>query len=175
MKELVLYIAQSLDGYIARKDESIDWLLEYDDKSVTDRYDTFLENIDTIIMGYSTYRQVIEELSVDNWPYSDLNVFVLTHRYLENPYGVTFIHGDIKDIIDESKCVAQKNIWLVGGSSIIEQCMNNKLIDRYIITIIPTLLGDGIQLFKNLGESKKLKQINSITLKDCIEIEYINA
>ena len=47
MKELVLYIAQSLDGYIARKDESIDWLLEYDDKSVTDRYDTFLENIDT--------------------------------------------------------------------------------------------------------------------------------
>ena len=175
MKELVLYIAQSLDGYIARKDESIDWLLEYDDKSVTDRYDKFLENIDTIIMGYSTYRQVIEELSVDNWPYTDLNVFVLTHRYLENPYGVTFIHGDIKDIMDESKRVAQKNIWLVGGSSIIEQCMKNNLIDRYIITVIPTLLGDGIQLFKNLEETKKLKQISSITLKDCIEIEYINA
>lgn len=175
MKELVLYIAQSLDGFIACKDESIDWLLEYDDPSVTERYDMFLETVDTIIMGYSTYRQVIEELSVDNWPYSDLNVFVLTHRYLENPYGVNFIHGDIKDIIDQSKSVANKNIWLVGGSSIIEQCMKNNLIDRYIITIIPTLLGDGIQLFRNLEETKKLKQIKSCTLKDCIEVEYINA
>ncbi|NTW91143.1 MAG: dihydrofolate reductase, partial [Erysipelotrichaceae bacterium] len=83
--------------------------------------------------------------------------------------------GDIKDIIDESKRVAQKNIWLVGGSSIIEQCMKNNLIERYIITVIPTLLGDGIQLFKNLEETKKLKQISSVTLNDCIEIEYINA
>ncbi len=175
MKELVLYIAQSLDGYIAKKDESIDWLLEYNDPSVTERYEKFLESVDTIVMGYSTYRQVIEELSVDNWPYSDLNVFVLTHRFLENPYGVTFIHGDIKDIIDQSKNVAKKNIWLVGGSSIIEQCMKSNLIDRYIITIIPTLLGDGIQLFKNINQTKKLNQIGTYTLKDCIEVEYINA
>jgi dihydrofolate reductase len=100
---------------------------------------------------------------------------VLTHRFLENPYGVTFIHGDIKDIIDQSKNVAKKNIWLVGGSSIIEQCMKSNLIDRYIITIIPTLLGDGIQLFKNINQTKKLNQIGTYTLKDCIEVEFINA
>jgi len=175
MRELVLYIAQSLDGFIAKKDESIEWLLEYDDPSITERYNQFIENIDTIVMGYSTYRQVIEELSVNNWPYTDLNVFVLTHRYLENPYGVTFIHGDIKDIIDQSKNVAKKNIWLVGGSSIIEQCMKSNLIDRYIITVIPTLLGDGIRLFKNIEHTKKLKQISTYPLKDCIEIEYISA
>jgi dihydrofolate reductase len=51
MKELVLYIAQSLDGYIAKKDESIDWLLEYNDPSVTERYEKFLESVDTIVMG----------------------------------------------------------------------------------------------------------------------------
>ena len=175
MKELVLYIAQSLDGYIARKDQSIDWLLEYDDPTVSERYNQFIEQIDTIIMGYSTYRQLIEELSVDNWPYNDLNVFVLTHRPLENPYGVNFVHGDIVDIVEESKRVAQKNIWLVGGASIIEQSYKNGLIDRYYITIIPSLLGDGIKLFDHLNDTKKLKQINTYCMKDCIEIEYINA
>lgn len=175
MKELVLYIAQSLDGFIACKDQSIDWLLVYDDESTLQRYQQFKEGIDTVVMGYSTYKQLIEELSVDNWPYADFNVFVLTHRHLENPYGVNFVHGDIKDIIDESKQVAQKNIWLVGGSSIIEQCYKENLIDRYFITIIPTLVGIGIQLFNNLDQIKTLKQINTITLKKCIEIEYINA
>ena len=160
MKELVLYIAQSLDGYIARKDQSIDWLLEYDDPTVSERYNQFIEQIDTIIMGYSTYRQLIEELSIDNWPYNDLNVFV---------------HGDIGDIVEESKRVAQKNIWLVGGASIIEQSYKNGLIDRYYITIIPSLLGDGIKLFDHLNDTKKLKQINTYRMKDCIEIEYINA
>lgn len=174
MKEFVLYIAQSLDGYIARNDLSIDWLLEYDDNSIAERYKHFIEGIDTVIMGYSTYKQLTEELSANNWPYSDFNVFVLTHRHLENPYGVNFVHGDIKDIVDESKRYAKKNIWLVGGSNIIEQCYKEKLIDRYIITIIPTLLGSGIQLFKNLNETKKLKQVDVVTLNECVEVEYIN-
>ena len=90
MKELVLYIAQSLDGYIARKDQSIDWLLEYDDPTVSERYNQFIEQIDTIIMGYSTYRQLIEELSIDNWPYNDLNVFVFN---VQPGYQINYLTG----------------------------------------------------------------------------------
>jgi len=174
MKELVLYIAQSLDGYIARTDESIDWLLLFDDESTAERYNKFIDTVDTIVMGYSTYRQVIEELSVDNWPYSNQNVYVVTHRELTNPYGVHFVQGDLTELINSLKQSSQKNIWLVGGSKIIEQCMQAKLIDRYIITIIPTLLSDGIPLFAKSIKSTPLKQISTFQLKNCVECEYIN-
>jgi len=174
MKELVLYIAQSLDGYIARTNQSIDWLLLFDDDSTTNRYNKFIETVDTIVMGYSTYRQVIEDLSVNNWPYNDKNVYVLTHRNLANPYNVKFCQGDMVELIKSLKLSAQKNIWLVGGSKIIEQCMHAKLIDRYIITIIPTILSDGIPLFAKTLQSTQLKQISSFQLKNCVECEYIN-
>jgi len=103
MKELVLYIAQSLDGYIARSNESIDWLLLFDDESTADRYNKFMDDVDTIVMGYSTYRQVTEELSVDNWPYNGKKVYVITHRNLANPYNVQFYQGDIKELINSLK------------------------------------------------------------------------
>lgn len=174
MKELVLYIAQSLDGYIARPNESIDWLLLFDDESTAERYNLFMDTIDTIVMGYSTYRQVTEELSVDNWPYNDKKVYVLTHRELVNPYGVQFVHGDVSELIKSLKQSTKKNIWLVGGSKIIEQCMRAKLIDRYIITIIPTILSEGIPLFAKNLNSTPLKQIKTVQLKNCVECEYIN-
>lgn len=173
MQELVLFIAQSLDGYIARSDASIDWLLHFDDESTTNRYTMFLNTIDTIVMGYSTYRQVIEELSVDNWPYKNVKVIVLTHRKLENPYGVTFYQGDINALINELKKQTKKNIWLVGGSKIIDQCIQRDLIDRYIITLIPIILGDGIPLFINSNKSLKLKQMGITILNKCVECEYI--
>lgn len=173
MQELVLYIAQSLDGYIAKTNGSIDWLLLFDDESTSDRYHKFIETVDTIVMGYSSYRQVTEELSVDNWPYKGMKVVVLTHRVIDNPYGVTFYQGDIKELIIELKKTSKNNIWLVGGSNIIEQCMHEDLIDRYIITVIPTLLGEGIPLFKNLHKTVQLKQINMIKLNKCVECEYI--
>lgn len=175
MKELVLYIAQSLDGYIARTNESIDWLLLFDDESTANRYNKFMDTVDTIVMGYSTYRQVTEELSVDNWPYNDKKVYVITHRNLANPYNVEFYQGDIIELINSLKLSAQKNIWLVGGSKIIEQCMSAKLIDRYIITIIPVILSEGIPLFAKTLKSTPLKQISTLQLNNCVECEYINA
>jgi dihydrofolate reductase len=174
MKELVLYIAQSLDGYIARSNESIDWLLLFDDESTSDRYNKFIETVDTIVMGYTTYRQVIEELAVNNWPYYDKKVYVITHRKLANPYNVQFYQGDIEELIQTLKSETQKNIWLVGGSKIIDQCMQSKLIDRYFITIIPTILSEGIPLFAKTLKSTPLKQINTFQLKNCVECEYIN-
>lgn len=173
MKELVLFIAQSLDGYIARTNESIDWLLLFDDESTANRYNKFIETVDTIVMGYSTYRQVTEELSVDNWPYKNKEVYVVTHRKLDNPNGVHFVQGNLEELITSLKRTSNMNIWLVGGSKIIEQCMSAKLIDRYIITIIPTILGEGIPLFGKSLKTTPLKLINTVQLNNCVECEYI--
>jgi dihydrofolate reductase len=174
MSELVLYIAQSLDGYIARKNGSIDWLHQFNDDSTTVRYEAFLDSVDAIIMGYSSYKQVTEELAIDEWPYSNKKVYVVTHRELDNPYGVTYIKENLEEFIRDLKIKEEKNIWLVGGSSIIGQCMSYDLIDRYIITLIPTILGEGIPLFTNTNKTTQLKQIAVTILDKCVECEYID-
>jgi len=174
MSSLVLYIAQSLDGYIARKNGSLDWLHDFDDESTTQRYEAFIESVSVIIMGYSTYEKLIEELNTDQWPYYDKQVYVFTHRKLDNPFGVIFIQDNIKEFVLNLKNTTNKTIWLVGGSNIIKQFMQYGLIDRYIITLIPTILGEGIPLFTNPNETTRLKQIAVTILDKCVECEYIN-
>ncbi len=173
-KELILYIAQSLDGYIAHPNKSLDWLFPFDDESTGHRYTKFIKTVDTIIMGYSTYTQVIEELILDNWPYSAFNVYVVTHHKLDNPYGVNFYTGELKELVISLKKSSNSNIWLVGGSQIIAQCMSQNLIDRYIISIIPTILGEGIPLFSNLKNSVQLKKIGLFLLDKCVKCAYVN-
>jgi dihydrofolate reductase len=174
MKQLVLYIAQSLDGYIARKNGSLDWLHDFDDESTAERYDRFIETVGVIIMGYSTYQKLIEELKTDQWPYYDKQVYVLTHRKLDNPFGVIFVQDNIKELVLNLKNTTNKTIWLVGGSNIVKQFMQYGLIDRYIITLIPTILGEGIPLFSNFNETTQLQQIAVTILNKCVECEYTN-
>jgi len=174
MSELVLYIAQSLDGYIARKNGSLDWLHDFDDESTAQRYDRFIETVGVIIIGYSTYQKLIEELNTDQWPYSDKQVYVFSHHNHDNPYGVVFVKNTLNDFVLNLKNTTKDTIWLVGGSEIIHQCMQNDLIDRYIITLIPTILGEGILLFKKPNMKSELKQIAVTILNKCVECEYIN-
>lgn len=174
MSELVLYIAQSIDGYIARKNGSLDWLHDFDDESTTERYDKFIETVDVIIMGYTTYQKLIEELTTDQWPYFDKKVYVFTHQKRDNPYGVVFVNEPLNDFVLNLKNTTNNTIWLVGGSNIIEQCMKYDLIDRYIITLIPTILGQGIPLFVNNNKTTQLKQITVTILNKCVECEYID-
>lgn len=174
MSELVLYIAQSLDGYIARRNGSIDWLHDFDDSSTAERYDKFIETVGVIIMGYSTYQKLVEELSTEQWPYFNKEVYVFTHRILDNPYGVVFIQKNINELVLNLKNTTKSTIWLVGGSNIIDQFMQYDLIDRYIITLIPTILGEGIPLFTNLNKTTQLKQIAVTILDKCVECEYIS-
>jgi dihydrofolate reductase len=174
MSELVLYIAQSLDGYIARKNGSLDWLHDFDDVSTAQRYEDFIVSVGVIIMGYSTYRKLIEELATDQWPYYDKQVYVFSHHKHDNPFGVVFVNDSLNEFILNLKITVKDTIWLVGGSEIIQQCMQDYLIDRYIITLIPTLLGEGIPLFKKPNKTTELKQLSVTILNKCVECEYIN-
>lgn len=157
MKKVVLYIAMSLDGYIADKNGSVEWLDE--ENSEIDNMGSFPEfygTIDTVIMGYYTYNQIVTELSPDAWVYNGIKSYVLTNRNLESNEEVEFTNMDIADLIKRLKNSEGKNIWICGGADIANQLIKLDLIDRYHITMIPTILGSGLRLFDNDDSTEKL-------------------
>ncbi len=157
-KNIILYIAASLDGFIARKDGSVDWLSPYEKGQEDYGYNDFYKKTGTVIMGNNTYKQVS---SFGEFPYRGKDCFVFTRNKDKlKDENVTFVSKGAKDFISQLNLKDNKNIWLVGGASIVDEFLKSDLIDEFIITIIPILLGDGIQLFKGRSNEKKLKLID---------------
>lgn len=149
MSKIILYIATSLDGFIADKKGKVDWLNEFSfTKEMEEDYNKFYEKISTVIMGGKTYRQVINELSPEKWVYEGKESFVFTRNKLENNENVSFISENIIDSIKEIKKNAKGDIWILGGAEIVNQLIKENIIDEYIITLMPVLIGEGIPLFK---------------------------
>ena len=164
MSKIILYIATSLDGYIAREDESIDWLPE----SAKSGYDAFYKSIDTVIMGKTTYDQV---LTFGEYPYKDKKSFVFTTTTQTKDENVEFVSDVNKFVKDDFPSVG-KNIWLVGGAQIIASFLKQKVVDEIIITIIPVLLGRGIPLFKNIENDTKLELIKTKKYIQLVDLHY---
>lgn len=145
MSDVVLYIAQSLDGYIADADGGIDWLTVFEGDY---GYEAFMERIGALVMGGSTYRDV---LNMGEWPYGSLPTVVMTRQgKLDVPPGadVRFCEGEqVAPILDELRQATDKDIWLEGGGEIIVLFRREGLIDEVIVSIIPVMLGSGIPLF----------------------------
>ena len=153
MKKVVLYIAMSLDGYIADKEGKVDWLKgQNGNEDMIDTYSDFIKEVDTVVMGWNTYRQIITELSPNQWVYSDLTTYVITHRQLPSTENIKFIQENPCDLVKRLKQEQGKKIWICGGAKIVQALLKEKLIDEYTISVIPTILGAGIRLF---GETVK--------------------
>ena len=158
MRNVVLFIAMSLDGYIAAENGSVDWLTGQDEQEdSTGSYESFVRTIDTVIMGWKTYHQVATELSPQRWIYEDLHSYVLTHRDCPSTSQITFLAGDPCALVRQLKAGEGKDIWICGGADIIRQLMAQDLIDCYRISIIPTILGRGIRLFPGGTPEIKLR------------------
>ena len=173
MRKVILYIAISLDGYIAKKDGSVDWLTEVNpDISEDDGYLAFLESVDTILMGHRTYRQIVTELSPGKWPYEGKEVCVLTHSPEPGRKGIRFVNEKIDSLLGELTAADGKDIWICGGADVVKQCMEHQCIDLYHITVIPRLLGKGIPLFDGSGKEEKLELVSSKSYNGMVEIIY---
>jgi dihydrofolate reductase len=156
-REIILYIAVSLDGFIAELDGSIDFLgggeeLLEDETS----YQELMEKIDTVVMGRTTYDQVINELSPDQYPYEDKQSYIITSHVETDSENLIFTSQNPVELIRGLKEEKGEAIWIVGGGSIIAPLVEANLIDTYIITTIPTILGKGIPLFNELEGPVKL-------------------
>ena len=150
MRKISLFIAMSLDGYIADSKGGVDWLKgQGNDNDNIDTYSEFVKNIDTILMGWNTYHQVVTELSPQEWVYNDFTTYVITHRNHTSSEKICFVNINPVDLVKSLKEKNGKDIWICGGANIVQQLVNEDLIDCYYITIIPILLGSGIRLFEN--------------------------
>ncbi|MBU7582496.1 MAG: dihydrofolate reductase [Nostoc sp. TH1S01] len=140
MRRISLFIASSLDGYIARESGEIDWLFTEQDYGYTE----FIAEVDTLIMGNKTYQQVLE---FDEYPYKEQEVFVLSNSLqgkAEN--NAKFINGDWYDFITNLRQSSGGLIWLVGGAQTIQYFLKHNFIDEIILSIHPIILGSGIPL-----------------------------
>ena len=148
MRNVILFIAMSLDGYIADRDGGVGWLNgQGDGGQVPDSYSEFVREIDTVLMGWNTYHQVVTELSPGEWVYGDFTTYVLTHREAESSENIRFTDEAPAALVRRLKEEPGKDIWVCGGASLVRQLMEEDLIDGYYISVIPTVLGDGIRLF----------------------------
>jgi len=164
-----LYIATSIDGFIARKNGSVDWLDKFNSPKEDYGYNKFLKSIDTIIMGSTSYEQI---LTFGEFPYKNKTCYVFTSRNLTEDNNVQFIKQSPKQFIKKHQKQA-KNIWLLGGSNLANQFLKNNLIDKLIIFIMPTILGEGIRLFQNNNKELQLTLKKSKSYKSgAIELRY---
>lgn len=172
-RKIVLYIATSLDGFIAKDDGSVDWLVgESRDPHVETGYGTFINTIDTILMGWTTYHQLVTELSPDEWPYPGKKCYVASSKPREKQEHVEIITGDIVKFIREQQNLPGEDIWLVGGGKLIAPFVEQNLIDEYILTIIPTLLGSGIPLFRGAPQTIDLHLKKTLTFDGMVQLIY---
>lgn len=146
----ILYIACSLDGYIAGENEDLSFLDSVSKVGEDYGYAVFLDTIDTIIMGKTTYDWI--KLNAPDYQHEDKETYIVTHSQdqdtkLSDSSRLKFFSGDLAAFV--VKLIADgKRLFIEGGSQIILQLMEKKLIDEYYIAIIPVLLGKGIPLFK---------------------------
>lgn len=147
-RKVILYIAMSLDGFIADVSGGVDWLKGNDEANEEIKgYKEFYESIDTIVLGRTTYDQIHDVLSPNIWPYEDKNTYVITHQPNEDKPNIHFVGETMDALIHHLRQIEGKHIWICGGAQIVQQAQAINLIDEYHITIIPRILGDGIRLF----------------------------
>lgn len=173
MRKVILYIAMSLDGYIADPKGGVEWLGGQDAASENmGSYPEFIQTVDTVIMGWKTYHQVTTELSPDQWVYSGMKSYIITHQKLVATEEIEYTEQPLEELIADLKKQEGKHIWICGGASIVGQLIEKNLIDCYHITVMPTLLGDGIRLFEKSNEELKLKLIATQSYNGMTDLIY---
>jgi dihydrofolate reductase len=162
MRKLVYYVAASLDGYIARLDGSVDWLPTSNAKEDYG-YAKFIARVDAFIVGRKTYEQM---LAFGPWPYDGLKCYVLSRHWAgQRDVQAEFIGGNIAALLRRIKRPPGRDIWLMGGSESAQAFFEAGLVDEVILTIVPTLLGEGLPLFRprRMGAKLKLRETKAFT------------
>ena len=145
-RKVILYLGVSLDGYIADLQGGVGWMQEAGEGS-SKGYDRLIEQVDTVLMGGNTYRQIITELSPDEWPYPGKQCYVVTRRERGESPHVSFWREEPALLLEKLQSQPGRDIWVCGGAELAGKLAERDLIDEYRLTLLPLLLGEGIPLF----------------------------
>ncbi len=173
--KVTIHMVSSLDGFIAKKDQSVSWLQSTDnyEKGITlseEDVTKFIDSIDCYVMGSRTYEHALKL----GWPYGNVPVIVLTHRDLMvDKENVELYSGDLEKLVNHQLKPKYSNIWMVGGAISTKEFMCLKLADDIIISIMPIILGDGTLFFDYIGQEQLLHLKDVTTYKDgMVELWY---
>lgn len=149
-RKLVLYISMSVDGFLATKEDDLSWLSIIEKEGEDYGYNDHLKSVDTYLVGRKTY-DVILGFTGGILPQAEtMDCYIITRQEISNKKNITFYNGDLEELIHDLKSKEGKNIYCDGGGQLVQALMEKNLIDEYIISVIPIMLGDGKRLF--LGE-----------------------
>lgn len=173
MRTVTLFIAMSLDGFVADKSGGIGWLGgENPAGEDMAAYNEFIQDIDTVVMGWNTYQQITGALMSEAWPYEGMTTYVLTHRELPDKAEICFVHGDSGALIRQLKAQSGRGIWICGGAELAQQLLREDLIDVLHINLIPTILGGGIRLFGPLAQERPLRLLKTQSYNGISDVVY---
>lgn len=147
-----------MDGYIAQPNDDLSFLSIVEQEGQDYGYADFMKTVDAVIVGRKTYDKVIS-MGFD-FPYADKDAYIITRTARTNTGPVKFYTKDLKSLIDKLKSESGKNIFCDGGAEIVNELLKDDLIDEFIISVVPILVGNGTKLFKDGRPEQKLELIS---------------
>lgn len=153
--DVVYYVAASLDGFIATKDGSIEWLAPFEGGAEDYGYAEFYASIDAVLLGRRSYEKI---RAFDPWPYPDKPCWVFSRQEIDagNP-RISVTPGSPAEVMTELAGRGLRRIWLLGGGALAGSFRAQRLITEYVVSIIPVLLGSGVPLFAPGGPKEDLR------------------
>lgn len=157
MRELRVFIAASLDGFIARPDGDLSWLTVVERPDEDYGYAAFMAEVDTVLLGRKTYEKILS--FGGEFPYGDRTCYVFSKQPVPPPGRVNYFAGDPSKLVAELRQQPGQHLFCDGGALTIQALQQADLIDRYTISLIPILLGDGIRLFQGQCPEQGLRLV----------------
>jgi len=158
--KVTIHMVSSLDGFIAKKDNSVSWFETPDfyEKGIGEQNtEEFFKSVDCYIMGARTYEHALELSKNYGWPYGDIPTIVTSHRTLPiERDNIKMYSGDLLRLVDEHLKPNYKNVWVVGGAALTKDFIRLNLADEIRMAILPIMLGDGKLFFDQVGQEHPL-------------------
>ena len=152
---ITIHMVSSLDGFIGKTDGDVSWFettSNYEKGVTGENAEEFMKTIDCFVMGSRTYEHALELSRNFGWVYGDIPTVVLTHRNLPiERKNIEFYSGDLNNLVNNNLKRKYKNIWVAGGAVVARDFIHSKLADDIRLSILPIILGDGIQFLDHIG------------------------
>lgn len=158
--KVTIHMVSSLDGFIAKKDNSISWFdtSDYYEKGVAGQnIEEFIKTIDCYVMGARTYEHALELSKTHGWAYGDTPTIVVSHKTLPiERQSIEIYSGDLHKLVEERLKPTYKNVWLAGGAMLVKDFIRLKLADEIRLSVLPIILGNGIPFFNHIEQEQVL-------------------
>ena len=161
MRKLSLFIAASLDGYIAKPGDNLDFLKIVEKEGEDYGYAAFTSTIDTIILGRKTYDWVVNQIGPGHYENGEKEIYVITRSEKQGSGRTKFYNGNPAELVRKLKTLEGNNIYCDGGAEIIHELLKEDLVDEMVISVIPILVGNGTRLFKDGRPEQRLELLNT--------------